>query len=65
MKYGGKRFNRFNSQTISNNNSKRMTQFASYFAELLQKNIYLKPSKVAIFGYNNTELICKEYLTIT
>jgi len=42
-----------------------MTKFAAYFAELLQKKLLLKPSKVAIFQYNNTGLIFKEFLMAT
>ena len=39
---GGKRFNRFNVQVISNNNGKRMTKFATYFVELQQKITSIK-----------------------
>jgi len=62
---GWRCFNTFNARIISNNNRKRMTKFAAYFAELLQKKLLLKPSKVAIFQYNNTGLIFKEFLMAT
>jgi len=39
---------------------KRMTKFASYFAQLWQKKLQLKPPKATIFRYNNTELTCKQ-----
>jgi len=47
LKYGGKRFNRFHAQIISNNNRKRMKIFASYFA-VIAKKLQLKPPKAAI-----------------
>jgi len=65
LKFGGKRFNIFNAQIISNNNGKRMTKFASHFAELQQKITSIKTTESCHFRYNNTKLICKEYLTAT
>jgi len=42
-----------------------MVKLASYFIELLQKNIFhsVESPKLLLLPYNKTKVICKEYLT--
>ena len=59
LKWGGKRFNRFDAQIISNYNKKEWRN-SPHISQSYSKKLQLKSVKVVIFRYNNTELICKK-----
>jgi len=60
LKCGGKHYNRFNAQIISNNNRKKNDEVRLIFCTVMAKKLQLKPPEATIFRYNNTELTCKQ-----